>query len=279
MTGPAVDIPTSQPGAAGVTFDEMEQQLKAAEATILKPDLTKVTLEGDDVPAELKGKSASEALARIKELERVLQLSEQGRQQAMLTAQSFSERSAAPPVQEPVVVEPLVTAQQVADAFAEDTAKGVELMMKMQQQSIDKAADQYTQRIQPLLSGTVSSAENYARQKYPEEFEIYKDEIAAMVKQLPNKNVLSTPEAWDDLVAYTRGKNPQKLFDKMQDREREKHKTTAQEEQRQNAGFTSTGGRAPAPTTRGVVIDDTVREICRVQGISEEDYIKWSRVG
>jgi len=279
MTGPAVDTPASS-GAGGVTFDEMEKQLKDAEASVLKPDLTKIMLEGEDVPAELKGKSTSEALAKIKELERVLQLSEQGRQHALMTAQSLSERGAAPPKEEPTPVEKLVTAQEVAEAFAEDTAKGVELMMKMQQQSIDRAADQYTARIQPLLSGTVSSAENQARQKYPEEFDIYKDEIAAMIKQLPNKNVLSTPDSWDDLVAYVRGKNPQKLFDRMQDKEREKHKTTAQLEQRETAGFsTTTGGRAPAPSTRGVVIDETVREICRVQGITEEDYIKWSRVG
>jgi hypothetical protein len=277
---PVTPASNEQSGAAGVTFEDMERQLKEQEAALLKPDLTKVTLEGDDVPEALRGKTAAEALARVKLLEETLKTSEIARQQALATASLAAERREPAPAPKPEPApEPQITAADVAAAFNEDPEKGIQLMAKMQEQGIKRATEQFTQRMEPMLAGSVSTAEADARRRYADEFEIYADEIKATLAQIPNRQVMSSPASWDDLIAYVRGKDPMKLFTRMQEKERATQQQQAQQEQRNLTGYSSTGGQRPAaPAATGVVIDETVKEVCRNLGISEADYIKWAKV-
>lgn len=283
MTGPAVTQPSPQysPGGgpnAGVTFDEIESQLKEAERTALAPKLDEVKVDGEDVPENLRGKTVREILNQTKALEETLRLSEAGRQQALTMAQVAASRGAEPPKPKEPEPEPLVTAEEVAAAFAEDPAKGVQLMTKMNEQAIARAASSFAQRIDPLLAGTVGAVEAQARQRYPDEFSLYADEIKSVLDSLPNKNAMSSASSWDDLIAFVRGKNPQKLFDHMMSKETTRKASEAQEAQRAAAGFSMTSAqRTPAPTG-GVVMDDTTKEVCKVLGISEADYAKWSKV-
>lgn len=264
-------------GTGGVTFDEIEEQLKTAESKL--PDLSKITLGDESVPERLRGKTVADMVNHMKELENALKMSEQSRQEALILAKTASERPAqsvqAPAQPEP---EPLVTAEEVAEAFQEDSAKGVALMQKMNEQAIARAAQHFSQRLEPLISGSASTVETQARQKYPDEFELYKDEIDALVKQLPNKNVLSTSQSWDDMIAYVRGKNPTKLFEHMAAKEAKKREDAARESERSSVGFQSMGTqRTPAPSS-GPVLDATVDEVCRVLGITKDEYAKWNGV-
>jgi hypothetical protein len=280
MTGPAATQPSPQPSGpnAGITFDEIEQQLKEAEKTALQPKLDEMKVDGEQVPEALRGKSVSEILAHTRELENALRMSEVSRQQALTTAQLAAqarEVPAAPAEPEP---EPLITAEEVATAFQDDPSKGIQLMTKMNEQAINRAASSFAQRIDPLLTGTMGAVEAEAKRKYPDEFELYKDEIKSIIDSLPNKRAMSSINSWDDMIAYVRGKNPDKLFAHRIAKEQAGKAAAAQEDQRNYAGVTMTSQqRAPAPTGQ-VIMDDTTREVCRVLGISESDYVKWSKV-
>ena len=283
MAEPAVTQPSpqfSQGGGpnAGVTFDEIEDQLKAAERAALAPKLDDSKLDGEEVPEAFRGKTVREVLAHTKALEDTLRMSETARQQALTMAQLAAQRGAEPPKPAEPPPEPMITAEQVAEAFGEDAAKGVALMTKMNEQAIARAASSFAQRIDPLLSGTVGAVENQARAKYPDEFSLYADEIKEVLNRLPNKNAMSSMDSWDDMIAFVRGNNPEKLFAHRMSQESGRKAAEAQEAQRNNAGFSmSSAQRTPAPTG-GVVMDDTTKEVCKVLGISEADYAKWSKV-
>ena len=77
MAEPAVTQPSpqfSQGGGpnAGVTFDEIEDQLKAAERAALAPKLDDSKLDGEEVPEAFRGKTVREVLAHTKALEDTL---------------------------------------------------------------------------------------------------------------------------------------------------------------------------------------------------------------
>lgn len=283
MTGPAVTQPSPQPSpgpgpAAGITFDEIESQLKEAEKQALAPKLSDIKAEGEEVPENLRGKSVSEILAHTKALEDTLRMSEAGRQQALTMAQLAAQQREMPAPKAEPAPEPLVTAEEVAAAFQEDPTKGIQLMTKMNEQSIARAAASYASRIDPLLAGTVSTIEAEARRKYPDEFSLYADEIKDVLGRLPDKRAMSSPDSWDDMIAYVRGKNPEKLFQHRIAAETTKKAAEAQNEQRNTAGISMTSTQRTAAPMGSVVMDDTTREVCKVLGISEADYVKWSKV-
>lgn len=285
MTAPASTSPSAPnlpPGGgpnAGITFDEIEAQLKEAERTALAPKLDDVKYEGEDIPENMRGKTAREALNRITELENTLRSSEIARQQALATAQVASSRRepaiAARPEPEP---EPMVTADDVAVAMQEDQLKGIKLLEKMNQQQIDRASAAFMQRVAPMLAGSSSVAEAEARRKYPDEFEIYKEEIDALLGQVADKNIMSTVQSWDDMISFARGRNPMKLFDHLQKKTSVKAAADAQERERNNAGVTMSSSQRAAGPAGSVIMDDTTKEVCRVLGLSEQDYVKWSKV-
>lgn len=277
--GTAAGMPPSTGPNGGVTFEEIEQQLKDHEKQLEKPDLSKIVLNDEAIPENLRGKSVQEMLAHARSVEEALRLSEQGRQQALILAQTASQRGGDAPKPEPAQPpEPQVTAEQVAAAFQEDPAKGVELMQRMNEQAITRAAQQFSARLEPMMAGAVSAVEAEARRRYPDEFELYKEEIKEVLGQLPDKRVMSTDRSWDDMVAYVRGKNPMKLFDHLNTKEAAKRAREAQEAQVAGIGFQSTGGSRPPAAPTGPAMDATTEEICRVMGLTKEEYIKWSRV-
>jgi hypothetical protein len=253
--------------------------LKEVERNTLNPKLDEIKVEGEDIPENYRGKSVREVLNQAKTLEDTLRLSEQGRQQALTMAQMAANAREMPREQPKAAEpEPLITADEVAVAFQDDPAKGIALMSKMNEQTIARAATSFAARIDPLLAGTSSAIESEARRRYPDEFGLYAEEIKAVLEKIPNKNAMSTPDSWDDLIAYVRGKNPDKLFQHRISKEQAGRAAAAQEDQRNVAGVTmSSSQRTPAPVG-SIVMDDTTREVCKVMGISEADYAKWSKV-
>lgn len=262
----------------GITFDEIEKQLKETEGSLAASKLEEMKLEGADVPENLRGKTAREALNHIKALEDSLRTSEGARQQALTMAQLAAQRGEAPPA--PVAVEPeaLITSEQVAAAFSEDPTKGVDLMNKMTQQQIDRAGEHFMKRISPMLSGAGGAIEAEARRKYPDEFDIYKEDIKALLERIPDKGTMSSMQSWDDMIAYVRGKDPMRLFAHMQKRDSTKAAADAQERERVSAGASMSSSQRSGAPAGTVVMDETTREICRNLNMTEEDYIKWSKV-
>lgn len=263
----------------GVTFEEMEQQLAEIEKQKLAGSLSETKLEGDHVPEEARGKTVQEILAHNKQLEDALRNSEVARQQALLAAQSAQNMHRPEPVAQPApVVEELITAEQVAEAFQEDPAKGVALMTKMNEQSIARTAENFAKRLDPLLNGTASAVEAEARRKYPDEFEVLGEEIKQAVKDFPNKAALSSPQTWDNLVAFVRGKEIEKIWAHRQAKNAAQAANTAREQQRSDVGFTASSSGRPSAGVGSPTLDETAKEVCRVMNISEDEYIKWSKV-
>lgn len=264
---------------AGITFPEIEAQLKEAERLALGPKLDDVKFEGEDIPENMRGKTAREGLNYIKQLEDTLRSSEIARQQALATANLASQHSAPAPVAAPEIKEePLVTSDEVAAAFQEDPVKGAKLMERMTNQQIERASTAFMQRVAPMLAGTSSVAEAEAKRRYPDEFDIYKTEIENLLKQVPDRSVMTTQQSWDDLIAFARGRDPMRLFAHQQKKEELKRQTEAQEGQRNNAGVSMSSSHRAAPPSGGPVMDALTKEVCGVLGISEADYSTWSKV-
>lgn len=266
------------PGApTSLTLEEIEAQEAAATAAGQKPDLTKIVLEGD-VPEHLKGKSVKELLDYANGLGTSLKTSEEARRAAEARAAAVPAAPAAAAA--PVVEEPKeLTDEEFAELFRTDPLTAVKKMNEQATRRVEKNLDL---RIGTLVKGGASSAEQAARAKYPEEFTLFGDEITKMVANLPNKDPLSRPEAWDDMISYIRGKpgNFDKLFEHRNSKGREAAAAAAQQEQEAQSGVTMTSMTvAPAggkPNKNS--LDDTEKEIARNLGMTEADYIKWRNV-
>lgn len=273
----------SEPTSSGATQVTMEEMAAAEASEAAKPtDLTKVVVQGDDVPEELRGKTAAEAIAYAKGLKQALGISEQSRLQAQQIADIASRTQPVAAVVE-AVVEPELTDEQLQTMFQEEPLKAIRAMNA---KAIRDAERNVEARLAPLFSGTSASVEKQARETYKDEFALFGSEISKMVEttaQKPNgKNVLANPAFWDDMISYIRGKPGN--FDKMVEAKTRKvtevTRSAAQEDQVASVGFTDATptGRARKPMTVES-LDSTQREIAGVLGISLDDYVKWSKVG
>jgi hypothetical protein len=263
--------PTGAP--VDVTFEDIERAGKTPE----KPDLSKITLDGDAIPERLRGKTAADAVAQINALEETLKISERARLQAELTSQSLARQPAAAPPP-PVVEEPELTDEQISALHDENPLKAIQAMSD---RAIRRAEKNLEARLGPMLAGNMSQAELAAKQRYPEEFELFGEDIKQTIAGIPNaRAVLSSPESWDNVISLVRGKkgNFERLMDKRMGKIEEEKKKTAQTVQAETVGFTeNTAVRRPAPTTVAS-LDATQREIAEKLNLTPEEYVKWSKV-
>lgn len=275
--GTAAGIPDTP---NSTTFEEIEEQLKATEAQALKPDLAKISLDDAELPENLRGKSVQDVISYTKGLEQALRVSEEARQQALTTAQLAARATAEPPQAAAPEPEPMISADEIAEAFQEDPAKGVALMQKANEQAIARAASHFQQRLEPMLAGTASAMEAEARRKYADEFELYKDEISEMLSSMPNRQqIMANSKSWDDMIAYIRGKDPMRLYEHLNKKTADAARNNAVSQQRESVGFQSTGQlRAPAVGGAGVY-DPVVDEVCKVMGLTRDEYNKWLKAG
>ncbi len=258
-------VPTS------VTMDEIEQlQQDQPEA-----DLSKVTLVGDDVPEDLRGKSVKDALARLGGLSEALKVSEQARKQAETNAQlALSGRQDPPKSEEPPAPKEL-TEDELRELYEENPLQAISVM---QDQAIRRAERNLESRLGPMMTGTAAQVENAVRAKYADEFELFGDQITSLAASVPNgKAVLSNPAAWDDLIALVRGRpgNIEKLITK---KTSGRTVDQARQEQIGATGFTGSGGQRGTTREVGGQLDPIQKEIAEKLDMSEADYIKWSKV-
>lgn len=258
-------------GGSATTMEEIEARAAAPAA----PKLDEIKLDGEDIPAELRGKSVTEAVAFAKALAAGLKTSEAARMQAETNAQLAIGRTAEPPKVEEVKE---LSIEEIREKHGDDQLGA---LAEMQAQSERRLQRNLDQRMAPMFSSTAATVENDARSRYKEEFTLFGDQISAFVAKLPNaKQNLSTPQAWDDLVAYIRGQ-PGNVERIVEARIRGKSAPTlasAQAEQVETIGFSETSGKRSAIPKTVEQLDPTQLEIARGLDMTPADYIKWSQM-
>jgi Skp family chaperone for outer membrane proteins len=257
-----------------VTMDELEAT--AGSAAPAAPDLTKITLTGDDLPEPIKGKSVADMVAYTRGLQEALRTSETARQQSENVAKLATSRVgelASQPAPAPAPA-PELSDDDLNKMYEENPIQAIRMM---NQQAIRKAAAMFETRLEPLFNGTASSAEAQAKQKYTTEFGLFGDEIKELVERIPNKAAMSSSQGWDDLISYVRGRpgNHERLMAHHKDAEALQRRTEAQKRQVDEAGFTATsqvGTRRPNSPDQ---LDPIQKEIADKLGMTLEDYVKW----
>lgn len=261
-------------GMTSISIEEMENQ-QARDAS-QPTDLTKITVDGADVPDNLKGKTAADVVAHAKALAESLKLSEAGRQQAIATAQlATAQRPPELPVAPPEPKEP--TPEELRQLYDEDPFKAMQLMSDI---ATRKAERNLAGRMGSLAASTASTVEANARAKFAEDFALFGEDITRMASQLPDKSVLTNPQAWEDMISFVRGKreNVEKIIAHRTGQTTEDRRRQAQQEQVVNVGFSGTEAQLRKMPESVGQMDSLQREIADKLGMSPEDYIKWSKV-
>lgn len=248
------------------TIDDVEAGLQEGSQAQKAAD---IKLEGDDIPEEFRGKSVAELIQMQKGLADSLKLSEHARMNALSAAPTVPKAPAAP------AEEPELTDEQLAELHAEDPVKAIRAM---QAQAVRIAQRNLEARVSPLLVGTTSAVENSARTKYAEEFAALGPEIQQIIDGLPNRQILSDPVAWDQIVSYARGQNFEKMMDFKLRKTRSGRAEEVREQQVESVGAVFAPTQSSATTRKAVVMDDYTKEIARNLQMTPEEYIKWSGI-
>ena len=266
----------TMPVREDVTLDELGALDQKPSAIKLED----VKLEGDDVPEELKGKSAKDLLAATRVAAEALGKSEQARRDLEARLAAVPAPAAPAPVQPPPAPKEL-TKEEIAELYQRDPIEAIEYMNARAERRVE---ENFTRRLGTLATGATTSAETYARSKYPDEFSLFNDQIKMMVERLPDKTALVRPEAWDDMISYIRGlpANFDKLVEHRGRKSTDAAAETARAAQAAAAGPTVTpsaaGPKGPSHTGGGK-LSDLEREVAGVLGVSEADYLKYKTPG
>lgn len=264
-------------GPTAVTLDELEQHAAAASKDDEKPDLSKINLEGDGIPEELKGKSVAELLKHTENVAEALKLSEEAR---LALRTSLDARPAAPaePVT-PAEPEPKqLSSEELATLYEEEPLKAITIM---QEQAIAKVAGHYEKRLQPLFEGSATSAETLARKNFATEFELFGDEINNVISKMPDKSGLANMGTWEDIIAYVRGSkgNFERYMTHMTTKAAADAAAEAQNQQTLEAGFTTRPTTTPVVPQRVDQLDDVQKDIIDKLGMTPDEYVKWGYGG
>lgn len=252
-----------------VSFDEMEEQLKAGKPG--SSDLS-ATLTGEGVPDDLKGKPIKDIIAEIaarKQNDAAAQAGREAAQQAIAAAQPAP--AAATTRQEPEPEKEL-SEEELTKLYEENPVAAIK---KMNEQAEKRVMRNLEGRMAPMTGGFAQLAEQKAREKYVDEFALFGAEIQQIIGTLPNPALLSNPKAWDDLVGLVRGRpgNFEKLL---------KHINTktvgasAQNDQGLGAGFHAPPRSSDSPAPRGQ-LTDVQKAVAREMNMTDEEYVFWGR--
>lgn len=258
-----------QPLRVDVTLDEMEKNAKDAEVAAQA-----AAKKAED---EAKAKAAAVEDPKVLGLREALRLSEESR---LRTERALAEgRTAAPPPPTPKEEKEL-SKEELAELYKEDPLAAIEYM---QARAIKTVETNITQRLQPLVHGNASTLKDQMRAKYPDEFAVFGDQIEEFVSKA-DKSTFSVAGNWEDMIAWMRGKNFDKLVEHKTSKKREKETADAQAAQIAAAG-THVGStvRTPTPTSGNGAFDDTTKAIIKELAASgildandpEADYRKY----
>lgn len=266
--------------SSSITFEEMEKQLAAATTPAISPDDAKLP-NSETIPESIRGKSASDLAKRLEGAEQALRMSEAARKAAESAAEAArSASAAAAPAQSKIEEPKQLSRDELKELYERDPIAAMATMMEQNNRAI---ASHLETRFGSLTRSTVSSAEQDARNRYKDEFELFGPEIQKTVERLPNQSALGTREGWDELIGFIRGKagNFEKLLDHRAAKAdvTTRDPETARAKEREDVGFTPAPTRSPAPSRRGKALDALEKEIADKMNMSEDEYIKWRDIG
>jgi hypothetical protein len=210
------------------------------------------------------GKTVADVMREVAALRDGLKMSEQARL-TMETAmrQPHAEPAPSAPVQQTAVVPPwgrLYTDEDFAKIEEDQGARAAAKAMIIQNNWL---ADQhFERRIASLQLGGQSSAEQLARQQYPDEFELFDKEIKKLVEDMPDKRYMNTVEGWEQAISYIRGQkgNIDKYVEHRQKKNGKPAATVVAEAV--DVGFSPAPMRsAPSASAPGMQMDATTRAI------------------
>lgn len=251
--------------------DDKEDEGEEGEGS-KKVDVGSLTIdEGDD---SIKGRSVKEVVERVKGLERALKISEEAR----LSGASRSE-----PVREEVP-EKEPTDEELVDLMNKDGVKALQLI---EARITKRLAAHVERRLGPISAGAEDTALQDAQRRYPDEFKLFQKEIAEFVAPLRGKNALGSPQDWDNVIAYIRGKPGNwERFYTSQTEKATGGGTVAREKERKGAGHSSKpmrgGSGSEKETGSDYGLDDVQKEIARnlmpgaPAAVAYREYRKWS---
>lgn len=251
----------SDPFGDGTLLDDMAAEFPDP-ATAPAPkttDLSAIRLDGDNVPAEFRGKSV---------------------ETMMETMRLMMEQRNAPP---PVVTAPTPTPEAPLPQYDKaaiqamidsgDTLSAIEAAVGF---GYARATRELEARLAPLHSAGASVFENAARAKYADEFELFEQEI----KQISAAAgpALSQPGAWDNLIAYVRGRDGN--IDKLIDHKARKRSRVPSDDIAPLVGSRRSGNSpfsipGRKPTKDELASDDRVKKVLEASGMSLDEYVRY----
>lgn len=269
-----VTSPEGQPLRVDVTMDEMEAGVKAAD------DAAKAAADAATAEAaKIKAGEASED-PKVSALREALRLSEESRSRLETTLHSGRDTAPPPP---PAPKE--LSREELAELHTKDPLAAIEYMQALAVRTVE---ENLSRRLTPLMSGNSSTLEDQMKSKYPDEFKVFGPEITDFVKKAADKSTFSVASNWEDLIAWTRGKNYKKLVAYQAEQANLKATEDAQALERANAGtHVRSTGRTPPPPKSDGGFDDTTKAIIKELAASgvlddkdpEADYRRWLNVG
>lgn len=267
------------PGATHVDIDEYERSNAAPAAP---PKASEFKVDGDDIPEEFRGKTATEIARQAAAFQSALRISEDARGAMRASMESRQPTPAAAPV---VEEEKIPTREEIKALYDEDPIAAIE---KMQEIAVRATEKNLNVRLGAMSASTASLAENWAREEFADEFKLFGEEIKTFVSKIPDKTPLATKEGWENMISYIRGMrgNFEKLID-FRTKGPGRTSTEARIEQEAAAGFSGTNGsaRTPVPakgpsTITDEVEKDIVKEFIALGTFKDEaEYHKWKNLG
>lgn len=263
LDGPGAATPEQIMGETWVVDSAPEKKYtelpedKEAEKTP-PPDFV---VDGDDIPEPVRGKSVKELADYAKRAENALRMSEQAREALLAQQQAIASQRA---VQAPQQTPQELSATAIHEMLAKDPASAYDAIQHMIDQRIAPQAHNFQQRMEGLLTGAMTLAEQQARAKYPLEFSSLSHEIKSVVDQIPDRQGLTSTEGWDRVVAFVRGQHIDKYLE-ARDRAR------AQTEQRQSAGPSLRTTTRMSQASPGSITDPVAREIMSGMGYDPDN--------
>lgn len=272
------------PFTSAMTMDEIEESMSGD--TQEKPDLSKITADGDDIPEAYRGKSVTDIIKIAEGARTQMNESTRAAQEAR-DAALRAEGSRTPPPPPPEAPKEM-TREELKALYDEDPLAAI---AKIEEQAMNRVAAHVEARIAPLTAGTISAAENWARQEFPDEFALFGDEIKGMIDSIPNKQVFSDKKGWQDAISFIRGKagNFEKLIDHRANKNNTEEGERARGRERESAGFsgrTTVASRQRQDTSSraGADMNDDERRIAQRfidDGTFRDmaEYVKWQKMG
>lgn len=274
------------PYGSSVTMEEMEAELAGEGKPPANLDETKA--EGDEVPEAYRGKTVNQ----------IIQIAEAARGQMNESVKAATDAAAAATAaaasvtagsrrEEPIAPPKEMTREELKALYDEDPLKAIEVI---ENQAMRRVEAHVEARIAPLTAGTMGSAENWAKQEYADEFELFGDKIQGMIDSIPNKQIFSTKKGWEDAIAYVRGQkgNFEKLVDHRSNKQSGNEAASARERQRESTGFTgrstTSSNRSSSSTKDTGDMSDAERHIAQSfidNGTFKDmnEYKKWQKMG